>query len=144
MSAGTADTDIDTPFKPDPAARWRHAGLAIVMSTMLAACAGPQAEADATPVPQGVGEETTIAFANQGGVQNWQPAGDTALLLQDQRGQWYVARLQAPAIDLPFTENLGFDTDPSGSFGRLNAVVIRGVRYPVISLKRTEPPAKKK
>ena len=84
--------------------------------------------------------EASIAFANQGGIQNWQPQGDAAVLLQDRQGQWYLARLQSPATELPYTEQVGFDPGPSGSFGRLSTVIVRGARYPVISLTRTDTP----
>jgi hypothetical protein len=64
------------------------------------------------------------------------------VLLQDRQGQWYLARLLSAATELPYTEQVGFDPGPSGSFGRLSSVLVKGVRYPVTSLTRTDPPGK--
>lgn len=128
---------------PGAKASWRCASLVLALVAGLSACDSPPSRAQASASHQAEDGEARIGFANRGGIQNWQAVGDAALLLQDNHGQWYLARLQSPATELPFAEQLGFDTDPSGSFGRLNAVVIKGIRYPIISLTRTEPPAKK-
>lgn len=87
--------------------------------------------------------EQHIPFANQGGIRNWQPVDDSSLLIQDQHGQWYLARLQSATSDLAFAEQIIFLTEPGGSFGRLGVLVIKGVRHPVSSLVKAPPPSKR-
>lgn len=119
--------------------------LSSALGLILAAgCASaPSVDGAGAQPSVGIAGEATIAFASQGGIQNWQPQGDSAVLLQDRQGQWYLARLQGAATELPYTEQVGFDPGPSGSFGRLSTVLVKGVRYPVISLTRTDPPGKR-
>lgn len=92
--------------------------------------------------PQQASQEQVIPFANQGGIRNWRPVDDASLLIEDRHGQWYLARLQSASGDLAFAEGLAFLTEPGGAFGRLGAVLIKGVRYPVISLVKVPPPSK--
>lgn len=87
--------------------------------------------------------EASIPFANRGGIRDWQLEDDSTLLLQDRRGQWYRAKLQVPAYYLSYAEAIGFVTGPSGTLEKFGSVVIRGQRYPIISLTRIKPPAKK-
>lgn len=118
----------------------------IACAWLLVACAipsSPDSTGTGALVQTEASGEASIAFANQGGIQNWQPQGDAGVLLQDRQGQWYLARLQGLATELPYTEQVGFDPGPSGSFGRLSTVIVKGVRYPVISLTRTEAPGKR-
>lgn len=115
-----------------------------VCLALLAGCANKLlADGTTAQIPVDTGGEATIAFASQGGIQNWQPQGDSAVLLQDRQGQWYLARLQSAATELPYTEQVGFDPGPSGSFGRRSSLLVKGVRYPVTSLTRTDPPGKR-
>lgn len=84
--------------------------------------------------------EQSIPFANQGGIRNWRPVDDTSLLIEDRNGQWYLARLQSASGDLAFAEQVVFLTNPGGAFGRLGALLIKGVRHPVISLVKVQAP----
>lgn len=87
-------------------------------------------------------QQATIPFANHGGISNWKVVDDGALLIQDNHGSWYLAKLQNAPYDLVIAENLGFVTPPSGTLGQLSSIVVKGRRYPIISLTRTDPPAK--
>jgi hypothetical protein len=44
---------------------------------------------------------------------------------------------------LSYSEGLGFATGPSGTLEKLDSVVVRGKKYPIVSLTRIEPPARK-
>lgn len=65
---------------------------------LLSAIAFPVSAGDA---PAGASAsasvEASIPFANRGGISDWRVEDDSNLLLQDNRGQWYRARLQAPS-----------------------------------------------
>lgn len=109
----------------------------------------PLTEAAVVPVtqalPASVGEhsdasEVTLAFAGQGSIRNWQVVDDTHILIEDIRGQWYEATLQVPARELPFVDRIAFDSSPDGSFGRLSSVIVKGLRYPVVSLVKSAKP----
>jgi hypothetical protein len=93
--------------------------------------------------PRDQGSETYIPFANHGGVLDWHVVDDTTLLIQDIHGQWYVAKVIGPAFTLPSTEHLGFVTEPSGTLEKFSAIIVRGQRFPIISLTLTDPPAAK-
>jgi len=86
--------------------------------------------------------EAYIPFANIGGISDWQVVNDSTLLIQDVHGHWYLAKLQSPAYGLAFANSLGFATAPSGTLEKLSSVVVSGRRYPIVSLTRTDPPAK--
>jgi hypothetical protein len=114
----------------------------LLMATLLLSAHGAWAATPASaPVEAAI--EATIPFANRGGINDWQVIDDTHLRLQDSHGQWYLARLQSPARELHFAEQLGFDTAPSGALSRFSVIVVKGQRYPLVSLTRTDPPPKK-
>lgn len=87
-------------------------------------------------------QEASIPFVNMGGIRDWRSDGDRTIYLQDRSRQWYKATLMTRAIDLPFTEAIGFDTGSIDRFDRFSSVVIRGRHYAVQSLVRVDgPPA---
>lgn len=116
----------------------------LLAGSLLCAVVGCAGAAETAPAPAGENPtEATIPFANRGGVVDWQVADDSTLLLRDSHGQWYRARLQVPLPAYSPAERLGFATGPSGTLEKLDSVVIRGQRYPIVSLIRVGPPAKK-
>lgn len=88
--------------------------------------------------------EVTIQFANHGGISDWRRVDDSTLLIEDVHGHWYLAKLQVAAYDLAFSDSVWFVTPPTGELGKLSSVVVSGRRYPIVSLTRTDPPAKKR
>jgi hypothetical protein len=78
--------------------------------------------------------EVSIPFANHGGIRDWRSDGDRTIYLQDSGRHWYKATLMTRAIDLPFTEAIGFDTGPIDRFDHFSSIVVRGQRYAVQSL----------
>lgn len=109
-----------------------------LIATPLGA-AEPSVAETAASAPQ-----VSIPFANRGGVRDWVVEDDSNLLLQDRRGQWYRAKLLAPATYLAFSSSLRFATGPSGTLEALDSVIVRGQKYPIVSLIRIDPPALKK
>jgi hypothetical protein len=87
--------------------------------------------------------EAKIAFANQGGIWDWDVVDSSTLLIQDRSRRWYKAKLLGNCYDLPFEQKIGFESNPNGSFDKFSAIQTRQQRCPLISLTRTEAPAKK-
>lgn len=92
--------------------------------------------------PPAAPAEVTIPFANKGGIRGWFVENDANLLLEDRQGQWYRARLLSPAYYLAYAEALRFATGPSGTLQKLDSVIVRGQKFPIVSLTRIEPPPK--
>jgi len=90
------------------------------------------------------GAEAAIPFANRGGIRDWQAVGDDKLYIQDAQRKWYLATLAAPAPDLPFATNIGFETKGVDRLDKFGVVVVAGTRYPLKSLVSSGPPPKKK
>lgn len=86
--------------------------------------------------------EVRIAFANTS-IQDWRVVDDQTILIQALGNKWYKVRLMSPCTDLPFTERVGFESNPDGSFDRFSTVRARGQTCQVASLTRTTPPPKK-
>jgi hypothetical protein len=109
-------------------------------ATAAPGSAAPTASAAgaATPAP-----EASIPFANKGGIWDWDVVDSSTLLIQDRSRRWYKAKLLGNCYDLPFAQKIGFESNPNGSFDRFSAIQTRQKRCPLISLTRTEAPAKK-
>jgi hypothetical protein len=130
-------------------------GIAAV-ALLLVSALGPMAAgaADSPPAIPAAGEagqgtsaapspEASIAFANHGGIYNWQVVNDHTVLIQGLNHHWYQATLLAPCVDLPFAQRLGFESNPDGSFDKFSAITVRHQRCPLVSLVKTSPPSKK-
>lgn len=120
-------------------ARRRSTVVAVVLATLLAACA--------TTAPRNVASDPdniSIPFASRGGIMNWQAIDESHLLVQDQHRSWYEVTLQNPSYRLPFVESLGFATDPSGALSRWASIVVEGMPYPIASITRAKAPSQSK
>lgn len=114
--------------------------LLIAPLVALGLAAAPAFAHASQPAP--AAHEVSIPFINMGGIRDWRSDGDRIIYLQDNGRHWYKATLMSPAIDLPFTEAIGFDTGPVDTFDHFSSVVIRGQLYAVQSLVRVDgPPA---
>ena len=87
--------------------------------------------------------ETSLPFANQGGVRDWQADGDSKIYVQDASGKWYLAALAVPAPDLPFATKIGFETKGTDTLDRFGVLIVQGARYPLSSLVQSGPPPAK-
>ncbi len=114
------------------------------MATPLAASAQDAAQAAAAaPGAATRHDDASIPFANQGGVRDWRAEGSRDVYFQDDHGQWYLAKLFAPASDLPFVEFIGIDASPGGSLDKWSAIYVRGQRYTFESFAKVAGPPTK-
>ena len=114
-------------------------------SILIAAGLGALALMAFTSVPasaQGAAE-TSMPFANQGGVRDWQADGDSKIYVQDASGKWYLATLSVAAPDLPFATKIGFETKGTDTLDRFGVLIVQGARYPLSSLVQSGPPPAK-
>jgi hypothetical protein len=97
--------------------------LALVAGAWLAA-SGALA-ADAPPATALQKEETSIPFVNHRNVRDWQADKDQGLWIQDERRNWYYAKLLGPCYNLDWALSVGFETGgASGSLDKFSAVVV--------------------
>jgi hypothetical protein len=101
--------------------------------------APPPPSSAAAPAPA---PEAQIAFAKRN-IWNWQVVDDQTVLIEDQGRRWYKATLFSRCIDLPFADRIAFDSNPSGTFDKFSAILVRGQRCPLKSLVETSAPPKK-
>ena len=87
--------------------------------------------------------ETSMPFADQGGVRDWQADGDSKIYVQDASGKWYLATLSVAAPDLPFATKIGFETKGADQLDRFGVLIVQGARYPLNSLVQSGPPPAK-
>jgi Family of unknown function (DUF6491) len=122
----------------------------VMLGTMLAAAACVALAADdptapaasspaAAPAPA---PEVQIPFAKRN-LWNWQVVDDQTVLIQDQSRRWYKATLFGHCINLPFADRIAFDSNPSGTFDKFSAILVRGQRCPLMSLVASSAPPKK-
>jgi Family of unknown function (DUF6491) len=110
-------------------------GLSALLAGVLA-LSGVAALAD-TPPP-----EAQIAFAKKN-IWNWQVVDNNTVLIQDVGRRWYKATLFGNCINLPFSQRLAFESNPSGSFDKFSTIRVQGQRCPLTSLVETTAPPKK-
>lgn len=110
--------------------------MAGIAALALMAFAGVPANAQAPA-------ETSLPFANQGGVRDWQADGDSKIYVQDASGKWYLATLAVAAPDLPFATRIGFETKGADRLDRFGVLIVQGARYPLSSLVESGPPPAK-
>ena len=84
-----------------------------------------------------------IAFANNGGVRNWQADGSDVIYFEASHDRWYRAELFRPAFDLPTVETIGIDAGARDRLDRFGAIVVRGERIPFTSFERVDGPPTK-
>ena len=102
----------------------------------------PASSAAAAPAPTPA-PEAQIPFAKTN-IWNWQVVDDKTVLIQDRSRKWYKATLFATCINLSFVaDRLAFDSNPSGTFDKFSAILVRGQRCPLSSLVETSAPPKK-
>lgn len=86
--------------------------VALIAGLIAGAVAAPVA---ATAQDRAVGRETTIAFAANGGLSNWQagPSGSNSVFVQDRRGLWYQLKLSGACLT-SVSDGLGYETNNAG------------------------------
>ncbi|HXC59200.1 MAG TPA: DUF6491 family protein [Steroidobacteraceae bacterium] len=108
--------------------------------------------ADAPPAAGLQKEEASIPFVNHRNIRDWQADKDQGLWIQDERRNWYYAKLLGPCINLDWALSVGFETGgASATLDKFSAVVVpdegfsRGnhQRCQFTSLTRSDPPPPK-
>jgi hypothetical protein len=98
-------------------------------------------------------DEVSIPFASYHNIRDWQADKDQGLWIQDERRNWYYAKLLGPCFNLDWALHIGFDTRGSSSLDRFSSIVVpdpgfsRGhhERCQFTSLTRSDaPPPKSK
>jgi hypothetical protein len=107
--------------------------------------------ADAPPAAAVSKEEVSIPFADQRNIRDWQADGDQALWIQDERRNWYYAKLLGPCYNLDWALHIGFETRASSSLDKFSTIVVPDPNYShghyqrcqMTSLTRSEAPPPK-
>jgi Family of unknown function (DUF6491) len=120
------------------------------MALALGAAATPLLAADASgaPAKPASSAEVSIPFVDHHNLRDWQADKKEGIWIQDQRRNWYYARLLGPCIGLDWALTIGFDTGGgSGQLDRFSSVLVPDEgRCQITSLTRSEapPPSVKK
>jgi hypothetical protein len=110
---------------------------ALNLLTILAAALASGSALAAQPP----GAETSIEWANVGGIADWQASDDRSMYLMDRTGRWYLARFQGICYRLPRENAVAFDTGVTGRFDRFSSVRTQFGSCPVASVVRVDRPA---
>ncbi len=118
----------------------------IILPLTALALVTPAAYAETPSKQTEAKQDARIPFVNHGGVRDWRSNDRETIYIQASNRAWYKATLMSPALDLPYTTAIGFDTGPNGTLDKFSSIVVRGQRYPIASLERIagEPPKKAK
>jgi hypothetical protein len=113
--------------------------IALIALSSLALGAGGGA---ATPKP--AEGETAIPFIASLSSVEWKAASDDSLYVRGGNGRWYFVRTMNRCPRLLSSLGLGFQTSAGGQLDRHGAILVDGVRCPVESVTRSDPPPRKK
>jgi hypothetical protein len=113
-----------------------------ILLLLAAAVAAP---ALATPpLPEPEPEQVSIPFATHPrAIRDFEPVDDHTLYLQDRQRRWYRAELGGSCRGLAFAQAIGYDTRGGLSLDRFGAILVEGDRCPILSLTRSDGPAKR-
>jgi len=118
----------------------RFVFAALMATTAFVMSGGVRATAQAVAAEESIGKETSIPFANMGGIRDWRAVDDSTLYVQDIRRNWYLAKLAAPTPDLTFATAIGFETRGTNQLDKFGTVVVGGQRIPLTSFVSSAPP----
>jgi hypothetical protein len=111
--------------------------LTPLLVTLLAACSSDPG------VRSAGGAQTAIPFVQSNGILDWRAAGDEALYIRGNSGDWYFVRTMSPCTRLKTAITLGFITSAGDQLDRYGAILAEGQRCPIASIVRSQtPPAK--
>jgi hypothetical protein len=96
-------------------------------------------------------DEVSIPFVNHRNIRDWQADKDQGLWIQDERRNWYYAKLLAPCYNLDWALHIGFDTGSTDSLDRFSSIVVPDPTYSrghhercqITSLTRSDAPPPK-
>ena len=113
-----------------------------MIGIVIALAFGALASAPAQQTDEG---ETTISYAGNGGLRDWQRIEKEPRILyaRDRAERWYRIAMTGPCGTRDASETIIYTTDSNGTFDRFSS--ISTARYPdqmcrVTSIRRTPPP----
>jgi hypothetical protein len=123
----------------------------IRISATLLALGAAAALPAATIAAEGAAQkpaEVSIPFVDHNNIRDWQADRMEGVWIQDQRREWYYARLLGPCIGLDWALSIGFITGgAAGQLDRFSSILVPNEgRCQITSLTRSEapPPSVKK
>ena len=136
---------LHTPYVDEPFTLARETDMkSITLSLIplvawsLHAAAGNDSAASKAP-------ETSIPFAQHGGIRDWKADRDRGLWIQDTRRHWHYAQFMGRCSGISFATTIAFDTHPIGTFDRFSSVYVPyGGRCSLQSVTASEGPPRKK
>ena len=102
------------------------------------------AAADEAKEARAIGVDASIAFPAYGTVRNFEADGDDGIWIEDQRRDWYYARLIGFCPDLDFVQAIGIDTRGTSRLDRYAAIIVNGQRCAFTSFVTAEKPLPRK
>lgn len=111
--------------------------LSAFLLAALPSCSGP---GSGRPAAAG---ETAIPFVRSNGILDWRAAGDEALYIRGNSGDWYFVRTMSPCTRLKTALTLGFVTSAGDQLDRYGAILAEGQRCQIESVVRSDPPPEK-
>lgn len=118
-------------------------GIAAFAFAATALVAAPAFAGKAKEWPE-YGVEARIAFANSGGIRNFDPNGDRGLWIEDRQRRWYYARIIGPCHNLDHATGLAFDTRGTAALDKFGGVIAGGDFCQFDSLVTAEKPLPRK
>ena len=116
--------------------------LALSLAAFLLPLAA--AAADEPEKPREIGVEASIAFPAYGTVRNFEADGDDGIWIEDQRRDWYYAKLTGFCPDLDFVQAIAIDTRGTSRLDRYGAIIVNGQRCAFTSFVTAEKPVPRK
>ncbi|WP_260580978.1 DUF6491 family protein [Sphingopyxis sp. PET50] len=117
--------------------------LAALLLPLSAAAADEPAPKSAA-APREIGVEASIAFPAYGTVRNFEADGDDGVWIEDQRRDWYYAKLTGYCPDLDFVQSIGIDTRGTSRLDKFGAIIVKGQRCAITSFVTAEKPLPRK
>jgi hypothetical protein len=118
----------------------RISATLLTLGTATALSTGAGAAEEASKSAPAV--QASIPFIDHHNLRDWQADGRDGLWIQDQRRNWYYAKVLGPCIGLDWALTIGFDTgSASGQLDRFSSLIVpREGRCQITSLTRSDPP----
>jgi Family of unknown function (DUF6491) len=87
-------------------------------------------------------EEVSIPFVDHHNIRDWQADSKEGVWIQDQRRNWYYAKLLGPCIGLDWALSIGFDTGRgTNQLDKFSSILVpEEGRCQITSLTRSDPP----
>lgn len=116
----------------------------LTLAAITCVAASPAAAQQKAIGHKEIGVETSIPFADHGGIRNWTngPFGTNTLYVQDRRQLWYQVELSGPCANDSFL-TIAYETGATGHFDRFSRLWSTRdpqMRCSVLSVKTALPP----